>query len=409
MIRLPFLLQRPALLLRDLLVNREEPDLERLASVQDAESFLWRILPHAARTFSACIALLPAPLARASAVAYLYCRCLDSYEDLLPEHSRREDALRAFAERFQRHSSLLPAAAPALDPYLAQDARDQAHILLVNRCRMVDQVFHSLAPPIQGIIIDLVKGMAEGMVWSSAVFEQQKGVLVDAEQLSRYCGYVLGLPAVFAARLLHFHHRKDPQITPGQREDALLVGEMVQLANITRDIEKDLLRGIAYDPRLGDVLGLDVDGDADLGKRVRQVRQDFLLRALKLAPAYRRFSVQLDFTRFSFGRASAVLMLLFTDRYYRSCARRVGLQDWKGPRTGFAVLLQSLPATFSSAWANRIIRRTEKHFLEFVRTAEGREADLRIEVECAGGSRQNAKPARAEISRRGAETRRGGR
>lgn len=369
--RLPFLLQRPALLLRDLLVNRQAPDLKGLGSIQDPEAFLWRILPHAARTFSACIALLPAPLARASAVAYLYCRCLDCYEDLLPDHSQREKALSEFASRFRPLSGRLPDPAPTLDPGLAQDARDGAHILLVNRCQMVDQIFHRLAPPIQGIIIDLVRGMAQGMVWSSDTFEKQQGVLLDSEQLSRYCGHVLGLPAVFAARILQFHHRNDPQLTLGLKEDAMLVGEMVQLANITRDIEKDLLRGVGYDPRLRGALGRAVEGDIKLQERIREVRQDFLLRALRLAPAYRRFSIQLDFSRFSFGRASAVLMLLFTDRYYRSCARRVGLRAWKGPHSGLAVLMQSIPATVSSAWARRILERTEKHFLDFVRRVEG--------------------------------------
>ena len=56
---LPFVLRRPVLLLRDLLMDRRRPDLERLAMIQEPERFVWEILPHAARTFSACIILLP--------------------------------------------------------------------------------------------------------------------------------------------------------------------------------------------------------------------------------------------------------------------------------------------------------------------------------------------------------------
>ncbi len=370
-VRLPFLVQRPVLLLRDLLVDREEPDLADLESLQDPEAFMWRVLPHAARTFSSCIVLLPAPLARASAVAYLYCRCLDSYEDLLPDHRERERALRDFANRFQLPSDRTPSPPPTLDPALARDGRDQAHILLVNRCQLVDEVFRSLAPPVQEIILDLVRGMAKGMIWSSGTFQHQQGILVDEEQVSRYCSYVLGLPTVFSARLLRFHHQNDPRLTADQTEDALLVGEMVQLANITRDIEKDLLRGVAYDPRLRDGLGCTVPGNPNLKEQVRQVRQDLLLRALRLVPAYRRFTLNLGFSRFSFGRASAVLMLLFTDRYYRSCAQRVGLKAWNGPRNGLALLLQCLPATFSNSWANRVMQRTEHQFLNFVREVQG--------------------------------------
>ena len=58
---LPFALRRPWLLLRDLWVDRDEPDLDKLRETRAPERFLWAILPHAARTFSACIAMLPAP------------------------------------------------------------------------------------------------------------------------------------------------------------------------------------------------------------------------------------------------------------------------------------------------------------------------------------------------------------
>ena len=65
---LPFALRRPWLLLRDLWVDRDEPDLEKLRNTRAPEAFLWAILPHAARTFSACIILLPSRMARAAAV-----------------------------------------------------------------------------------------------------------------------------------------------------------------------------------------------------------------------------------------------------------------------------------------------------------------------------------------------------
>ena len=87
---LPFALRRPWLLVRDLVVDRGDPDLEALGRLTDPERFLWAILPHAARTFSASIAMLPARSAKASAVAYLYCRMLDTYEDLVPQVAARE-------------------------------------------------------------------------------------------------------------------------------------------------------------------------------------------------------------------------------------------------------------------------------------------------------------------------------
>ena len=107
----PFWIRRPFLILRDLVARRDSPNLKALDRIDDPERFVWAILPHAARTFSSCIALLPARSALPAAVAYLYCRMLDTYEDLVPDHRRRETALRAFAARFGTDGPLGPAPA----------------------------------------------------------------------------------------------------------------------------------------------------------------------------------------------------------------------------------------------------------------------------------------------------------
>ncbi len=369
---MPFALRRPQLLFRDLIVNRDSPNLAGLESVADPEAFVWKILPHAARTFSACIALLPAPLARASAVAYLYCRCLDTYEDLIVEPEDREAALGRFVNRFRDlgKPAQTPEAAPSIDADFAKDARDRTHVILVNRISLVDQVFEDLGRRTREIILDLVRGMSEGMIWSSTTFVKQKGVLTTSSQLRRYCDSVLGLPTIFAARLLTLYHTDKSSLRPSQEQDALRAGEMIQLANITRDIEKDLRRGVAYHPGLSPFLGDSADGDTEVQLRIREVRSELLIRALRLAPAYRRFVEGMGFTRLSLGRASAVLMLLFTDRYYRSCADRLGKESWKGPRSGLAVILKSVAAAFFPSFAMRTVRGVEASFLRFAKDHE---------------------------------------
>jgi len=348
---LPFALRRPWLLVRDAFVDRDRPDLQRLGALREPDRFLWAILPHAARTFSACIAMLPAPSAKAAAVGYLYCRVLDTYEDL---HSEPIDALRAFAARFENSA---PAPAPPILPAVGTDARDKGHLLLVESCELVDRVFLTLAPGQQAAIRDLVSAMAEGMCWSSRVFAEQGGVLESREQLTRYCRNVLGHPVVFTARLL-----LDRELSPALHEDAMVVGEMVQLANVTRDIEKDLARGIAYHPSLAPAVG----GTAD-AELVRAARDDLLVLALERAPAYRRTVEALDLPRISFARASAVLMLLFTSRYFRSCARRVGRPPWRGPENMLGLFMQMLPAIASRRYARQTLGRIEKDLLRAAR------------------------------------------
>jgi len=173
----------------------------------------------------------------------------------------------------------------------------------------------------------------------------------------------------------------------------MTVGEMIQLANVTRDIEKDLRRGVAYHPLLQeDLAGAGVGSsqassamgtrrieesdvaaaeklphvaraDVALTERIRRVRGELLVMALKRAPAYRPLIEYLSPRRISLARASGLLMLLFTDQYFRGCAARAGRQPW-GPRRGSGRLIAAaLPAVWSRRWADRRLEGIERDFL----------------------------------------------
>ena len=355
---LPRALMPSARLLRDLFVDRDRPDLGRLAAIEDPHAFVWSILPHAARTFSAAIGLLPRRLAEASAVAYLYCRMLDTYEDLVACPRERDRALEIFTERLTTG-----APAPTLRTERPRDLRDQAHLLLVQRCHHVDAAFVSLPPEVQALVRTLVRRMAEGMRWSSATFERQGGVLESDAQIEQYCRNVLGEPVLFSGRLLRWHHARESSLSPTAEADAVAVGEMIQLANVTRDIEKDLARGVAYDPSLrADLDGRPADGGGR-EERIRRARLALMRKALGHAPAYRRLVDHLDLRRVNLPRASAVLMLLFTDRYYRGCATRAHHPTWGRRHSSVRLLLTALPAALSRRWTRRVLRRIEADFL----------------------------------------------
>ena len=158
---LPFALRRPWLLTRELLQSRARPNVRRLTSIEDPEAFVWTILPHAARTFAPCITLLPAEPARATAVAYLYCRILDTYEDLIHDPVKRDHALADFGRRFRSANGGRPRPAPGLAVSHARDLRDETHVVLVNRCHLLDRVFDALTPQTQESIVELVESMAD--------------------------------------------------------------------------------------------------------------------------------------------------------------------------------------------------------------------------------------------------------
>jgi phytoene/squalene synthetase len=331
---------------------------------------VWAILPHAARTFSACIAMLPTRSALPAAVAYLYCRMLDTYEDLVPNRAQREAQLIAFGARFARADAVvgLPPA-PKIVAAKDQDERDRAHLLLVERSALVDRVFLGFDDATRTVVADLVRDMAEGMRWSSATFAAQGGVLDGEEQLATYCGHVLGNPVVFMIRLVRLQSGRATTLATEERERAMQIGEMAQLANVTRDVEKDLRRGISYDASLRADLGRDVVGDAPAMERVRKVRQRLLRTALLRVSSYGSMVDSMRLPRLSFVRASAVMMLLFTERYFRQCARRVGLPAWRGPDTAGGIILRGLLAAASRRRAAREIARVESAFLECARVS----------------------------------------
>ncbi|MEW5909090.1 MAG: squalene/phytoene synthase family protein [Thermodesulfobacteriota bacterium] len=363
-----FFLARPRLIVRDFILDRSLPDIRNLERIRSPESFIWKILTYAARTFSACILFLPAKMARSAAVAYLYCRILDTYEDLIPDPAEREAALRLFVGRFhETPSGLRILAAPSIDRKFAKNSHEQVYTILVNRCRLVDTVFLKLDFKVQEIIVDLIQKMADGMIWSSEIFANQNGFLINDEQLSRYCRNVLGFPTLFGVRLIRLFHSKTTSISSPLFEDAMKAGEFIQLANITRDIETDLGRGIAYHPALKNDLKRQDHQDPSLVDRILTVRKTLLIKALLLAPAYIRMAKAIDFPSISLCRSSMILMLLFTDRYYRECTRRIHLEPWAGPSINRHLINSTILSIFSPAWSNRILENTEAQFNQFVK------------------------------------------
>jgi phytoene/squalene synthetase len=342
---------RLSLLLRGLVANRDHPDLASLGAETHPERFVWRVLPHAARSFAASIVILPVEKAKGAAVAYLYSRILDTYEDLHPDIERRRRAMDAFAARFET-GRLTP-----LDPIpttLARDDRDRLHLLVVDRCGLIDSVYLALPDRVQRSITHLLRSMANGMIWSAERFASQGGVLTDQTQVSRYCQNVIGNPVLFALDLV------GDAPTAQTRRDAAAVGEMIQLANITRDVEKDLARGIGYHPALKPYLG-NVGDPAKIRETVQRVRAELAARAMGLVPAYWRLVS--GFERMVAVRTAAVLMLGFTELHYRGCVAESGGQPWAGPSGPTRIVLRAVPALVSVRWVRRSIGRVESNFL----------------------------------------------
>jgi phytoene/squalene synthetase len=242
---------------------------------------------------------------------------LDTYEDLLPTVEEQQRALQRFVERFADCKALKPA--PTLEPGLSSDARESTHLLLVNQAALIDRNFDRLPPPQQEAIRRLVKRMGAGMIWSSRIFSEQGGVLQTPGQLSRYCWHVLGTPILFAEEVQRLDQGLSPEVSDERLRSCAVIGEVIQLANITRDLEKDYQRGVFYHPDLPGLEGVRRE------QRIREVRSQLVLRALRQAPEFRIFIESLPAPRISLARGAAMLLIITTYAYYWRAAQKAGL------------------------------------------------------------------------------------
>lgn len=350
-------MQRPWLIIRGTLLNRDRPDLAGLRAITDAQEFIWAVLPHAARSFATSILVLPHREAQAAAIAYLQCRILDTYEDLHPDVAHRPAVLRRAGARWQNGVAAPP---EQIAGDLAADDRDRVHLLLIEKMDLIDAAFAKLPAAERASIAELVGNMAEGMAWAAEAFSAQGGLLVDHEQRATYCHHVIGEPALYAMRsLLHL------PITDARRRDALEVAVMIQLANISRDIEKDLGRGVGYDASLRDLLGKTALSGPEQAE-VAQLRIRLMREALAGVAAYGRLMESLG-GGVSQARGAAAIMLGFTDRYYSSCARRAGHQGWRR-RSRIAIYADGILSSLSPKWGARTLRRAATNFATFLET-----------------------------------------
>lgn len=351
---LPFFLARPVLLAKGTLLDRSKPDLVRLRSIEDPERFGWAVLPHVARSFGASIVMLPEAQALAACVGYLYARMLDTLEDLVPDEGQRVAGLRWFANRFS--TGEMGTSAPELE-IVASNAQEDVDRLLVERCDSVDRLYAKLPDRDRREIASLISRMAASMEYWSATFARQGGALETDEQLAKYCDDVIGEPTRFALGLI--------VRTPAPESHGRCitrVSELVQLANVTRDLERDLQHGVAYHPALKPFLGCTATNPR-VRDQIREVREELLIRALRCVPACGALLDELRLPAVSAARGSGVLLLLFTDRYYRTCAVKVGREPWRGSRSKVALLGSAVVSSLSRRWAVRVTRRIETRFL----------------------------------------------
>jgi phytoene/squalene synthetase len=351
---------------RNLVADRRHPPLDRLEREQDPERFLWHMLPHAARTFSLAIAVLPPRLGRSVGVAYLCCRILDTVEDLARDPVERE---RLFGDVVDLVREGRPM--PELSAPWVQDARDRAHLVLVRRSDLVAKLLGSLPGGTRDRIAGLVERMAGGMKRAARVRADHGGVVSGVER-ELYCRAVLAEPLMFAEAELRAARGLPPELPEDRRAAALEVGELVQLANVCRDVEKDLARGVAYDQDLAPWLRRPAEAPRDV---VSLARRRILDRVSSLSASIVPYFTGLPFAPVSWARGASLVLLITTARFFQRVNAALGPA---------ALRVVRLPAGFgaAAACAAGVVSRTRaRRIVEDARTAFEACRPARIDLE----------------------------
>ncbi len=336
--------------LRNLVADRNRPPVSELLAETDSEKFLWRALPHAARTFSLAIALLPDPLGTSVGTAYLFCRALDTVEDLATSPDSRDEAMAAVVALADGAKVEIP-----LPEATVQDSRDLGHLAVLRRFDLLLALRDSLSLDSRRRLSELVTHMAKGMR-EAALAKDVSGGLLRSDQRPGYCAAVLGAPLRFAES----EHRAllglDPDLSAARRALVEAAGEVVQLANICRDIEKDLARGIAYDEALAPYIAMRVAPP----EVVAGVRRSLCLRIASMSAEFSAYFSGMGFRGgISGARGGAAIMLVATSSFWQRSSQRLSPAPLvSGPMPGkMGLLWEAWRAALSPAGLEGVIAR----------------------------------------------------
>lgn len=314
------------------------------------------------RTFALTIRMLPAPLARAVAVAYLVCRVADTIEDdsELPVPRRRE-LLAEWRAAIQNGQSA---------NFAVEDVghTEDEHALM----RIVESVQRELhrldaedVHAIERYAVEMIEGMSVSLAPRP---DSTTPLFANQAALEQYCYFVAGTVGLMLTDLYQNHARSvRGECLANMRRHAVHFGLGLQLTNVIRDVRNDLAEGRVYYPAsLWDANGMTPAGFfapdrvdeswavvRPLLQRADQMLQDAL--AYSLAVPRRAFRIRLF----------CVVQLLFATRTLalvrRNAALGVASTTVKMPRREVYLLLGvaalSLPSSTAIAWVVRRLQR----------------------------------------------------
>jgi farnesyl-diphosphate farnesyltransferase len=224
----------------------------------DADALQDYFLQGVSRTFALTIPVLPMPLRRLVANAYLVCRIVDTIED---DPGLNLEQKQEYAQRFTRvltqdeeAGSFAEDLYPLLSPELLDMERE-----LIQSTPDIMEVYRGFSEPGRAAILRCVRIMSQGMMH----YQGRRSLrgLDDVRELQYYCYCVAG---VVGEMLTELYLDQVPGLAAEVDQQrfmnrAVAFGQGLQLTNILKDLWDDRQQGVCWLPRdLYESIGVDL-------------------------------------------------------------------------------------------------------------------------------------------------------
>ena len=342
--------------------NRHTFDENTIRRIEDDREYVFSILPYVARSFSLSMMVLPEKLLMPSALGYCYCRILDTFEDMLSDPYMRVKALKLLPKQLKKLNR-----GKKIDNHyisnicqklVCSKEKDKAYCLLVEQIERLHRLFMVQDPNVQLILLKLVQKMSKGMCRFSTLFKEDD-TSISKKDIKSYCKSVLGYPLIFLCQLTNWYKGHPDYMNVKYKKEIIDISQFIQLANITRDVEEDLLNHVVYHNLLSshkysvskkDLL------DPVMIQKIKEVRRELIMDAIYSSYSYPLFMEEYFMGNFC-TRLSMLIFLKFTEIYYRnSCTKHFNIGKKKSIYVMIIICVLASLSSHSSNWLVKIRR-----------------------------------------------------
>ena len=302
--------------------SRYKFNIQELKDIQEDEDYILDILPFVARSFSLSIMVLPKQLILPAAIGYCYCRILDTFEDMIPDEKERINALIHLPKLLSSLIDKKPIESQIAEYHkllVCSKEKDHVYCLLVEEIERIHRLFMTQQRNVQLLIIRLIDKMSKGMCNFATLFKEDEKQISE-KAIRQYCKSVLGYPLIFICQLMNWYRGKTDFEHVRYKKEIIDIGVFIQLANVTRDIEEDLVNKVVYHnlliPYKNKTEKKDLS-DPILQSKIKKVRQDIIVMALNASSSYPYFFYEYFMDSISI-RLSMLIFLKFTEIFYRN-------------------------------------------------------------------------------------------